>query len=163
MAHHLGDIVGWSGDGTAIAYTVWAAAGQDGEAERRELHVVNLADTSDRVLPMAGDGRDFAWAAPPRGPAGAIEPASLPSPAAAVTRDEPIGPPAAADPVRPDSTWGGLGSGGGGEFGCDVSILRFPDNVTVIQPAGPQPTEAPEQAPPSAGASPAPQPAAESS
>ena len=120
LAEGLGDYVGWSDDGAAIAYTVPI---EGGENEQRELHVVGVAGGTDRVLPVPRDGRDFAWRIRRCGTRqGRSSRSSLPSPPATVTPDEPIDAPAAADPVLPDPTWGGLGSGGGGEFGCDVSM-----------------------------------------
>ena len=87
----------------------------------------------------------------------------MPSPIATAAPDLPLALPPAADPVQPDATWGRLAfriQKGGGD--CYVAMLRFPDALTVLSPSEPPPTEPPPASPPAPGASPGPQPAAES-
>ena len=153
----LEDVVGWSDDGTSIAYTVLAESVPEGEAERRELHVVSVADGADRVLPAVADGGDFAWAVPPVGLPTGLQPSpSRPDVEAAE--------PAAGEPVRPDASWGGL-----------AFRMRARARATAMSPSSASPMRSssrrrhsgrlrrnhPRAPPPAPGASAPPQPAAE--
>ena len=167
LAEDIGGIIGWSPEGTAIAYTTcricgWkeVPAGQDEEVVG--LHIVLVADGSDRSLPVPADAISFDWARP-NGEETLHTVPGLPSPIATGAPDLPLALPPAADPVQPDATWGGLAFRiQKGEGDCYVAMLRFPDALTVLSPSEPPPTELPPASPPAPGASPGPQPAAES-
>ena len=159
----LEDVVGWSDDGSSIAYTVLAESVPEGEAERRELHLVAVADGADRVLPALGDGRDIARRVPPGDGQAELAHLALPAPMMTAVPDTRAEEPAAGGPVRPEASWGGLAFRvQEGESDCLVAVYRFPDTVTELPaPFGPPPTEAPPATPPAPGASAPPQPAAE--
>jgi Tol biopolymer transport system component len=161
LVDRFGDIVAWSSDGLGIAYTV---RDNEGDAERREVHVIRLADGSDRVLPLPRDATDLAWGLPAQNtPAIGLD-LPLPSLTVPVTSDEPPVQPASGQPARGDASWGALAFRvQQGESDCYVGIQRFGGALTIVPPPdGPPPRNPPEAAPPEPGASAAPQPAGES-
>ena len=81
-----GCIVGWQPDSTAIAY-----ARQPDESEQRELHLVTLTDATDRVVAVADQPGDMAWAESDPVEPGTVVPATSPPrpprPSGTPTRD----------------------------------------------------------------------------
>lgn len=138
LAGNVEAIVGWSGDGKTLAYTPPAD-----ESRPRELHVVTV-DGADRLLPIAGGGEDFTFAAldsagppevPPTLPAGIVVPAPEP----------PVQVPVVGERLQPDASWGGLAfRTDGGEFDCFVGVLRFPDRFSVVSPGARETSPSPE-------------------
>lgn len=152
------DLVGWSGDGASIAFTVGI---DDGAGERRELHLVRLADGSDRILPAATDGDDVAWTEPLTDGQGRTD-LVVPSPST-LASEVPAVAPASGEPAELDASWGALAYRvQQGESDCFVAVMRFPTTVTYNPPPdGPPPTDAPPASTPGPGATPGPQPAGE--
>ena len=136
LAGGVDRIVGWTADGSAIGYTVAT------DAQHAELHLVAVADGSDRVLPVPADGSEFTWARPAGDKPGAARPALPMSPSATnPPHGDIVGPPP-AEPVRPDAAWPGIAYRvQDGDSDCTVAVLRFPDQVTVL-PVGTVPTAA---------------------
>jgi Tol biopolymer transport system component len=145
VAGGLERIVGWSRDGAAIGYTV--GTGETGTT----LHVVSLADLTDRVLPVPGDASDHAWAPV------AVEPTAgsgaVPSAIAAAPSDGGSVEPAQDDPLRPDAAWAGLAYRvQDGQSVCTIAVLRFPDQRTMLAPPEPSGPGGEPGSSPSAGA-----------
>jgi Tol biopolymer transport system component len=152
LADGIDAIVGWSGDGAAIAYTV--AVPDEAGPDRHVVHVVTIVDGTDHILPVPPDATDFRWAMTLEG---AANPTASP-PAAAGSPEPPIEAPAAGEPLQPDVSWGGLAfrTTPRDDFDCYVGVLRFPFESSVLSPgagpvspggsAGSGPTSAPQKA-----------------
>jgi hypothetical protein len=147
LAHGLdvGDIVGWRPDAAAIAYTR-----KPDEQELRELHLVTLADATDRVVAVADQPGDLAWADVPVTP---------PPPAPTTAPELPVAAPPAGEPLQPDATWGRMVVRmQDGDSDCGLAIIRFPGELVRVPRAG-NPVATPEPTPPAAAEpTPGPQP-----
>ncbi len=145
-------LVGWLPDSAAIAYT------RQPEREQRELHLVTLADATDRVVAVGDQPGDVAWANPTRDQTGVVVP-TAPPPAATAPPDLPIATPPVGEPLEPDATWGRLVVRvPDGDLDCGLAIIRFPDEVTIVPRPG-APLSPPDPAAPAGGeATPGPQP-----
>lgn len=134
-AHSVADkadaIVGWSPDGGSLAYVMT----DDNDPGLRTLHVRTIADGTDRVVSLPDGTEDFAFA-PQRPDLKSDEPSPrLPAVVEVSPSEPPVEEPAAGDPLQPDATWGGIAfRTPQGEFDCYVGVLRFPDQVSVIEP-----------------------------
>ena len=153
-AHRLADrvtrLMGWSEDGASVAY-IKATDDEGG----RELHVVTIADGTDRVVSVPEGAGGFAWAKAVRDENGAVAAPSLPAPIASILPEAPIDGPPPGEPLEPDAAWGALAfrSQPVSEFDCYVTVLRFPDQRTVLAP---QRDAAPPSVDPAEPAAPAP-------
>jgi Tol biopolymer transport system component len=145
-------IVGWSDDGASVAYSIDSDPDDDGG---RELHLVTIDDGSDRVVSVPDGAGAFAWAKAVHDETGDVVAPSLPAPIASLIPEAAIAEPAAGEPVEPDAAWGGLAfrAPQDQEFDCRLAVLRFPDQLTVLEP---QAQAAPPSASPAEPAGPIP-------
>jgi Tol biopolymer transport system component len=130
LADGINGIVGWSGDGVSIAYAV--ARQVESGPDRFVVHVVTLADGSDRALSVPELARDVQWATALEGGA---DPKTSP-PAARPTPESPIRVAASGEPLWPDASWGGLAfrTAPDGDYDCFVGVVRFPNEPSVVKP-----------------------------
>ena len=140
LADNVEGIVGWSPDGTAVAYTPPADDGQP-----HELHMVAL-DGGDRALQIAGGGDDYALGVADLDQSRPVSSPSMPVAIESSAPEPPVEAPPAAEPLEPDASWGGIAFRTQvDDFDCHLGVLRFPDRFSLVSPAqrsAPPPEEA---------------------